>query len=51
MMPTEISTSRLNQHLPATVFTVEIGACGNRLEEAVRTARAFGEVLAAAIQK
>lgn len=51
MMPTEISTSRLNQHLPVTVFTAEIGACGNRLDEAVRTAEAFGAVFAAAIQK
>ncbi len=50
MMPTEISTSRLNQHLPVTVFTAEIGACGNRLDEAIRTAEAFGAVLAAAIK-
>ena len=50
MMPTEISTSRLNQHLPVTVFTAEIGACGNRLDEAIRTAEAFGTVFAAAIK-
>lgn len=51
MMPTEISSSRLNQHLPVTVFTAEIGTCANRLEEAARTAEAFGEVFAAAIKK
>ena len=51
MMPTEISGSRLNQHLPVTVFTAEIGTCGNSLEEALRTASAFGEVFAAAITK
>lgn len=49
LMPTEISRSRLNQHLPVTVFTAEIGTCGNSVEESVRTAQAFGEVFAAAV--
>lgn len=49
LMPTEISRSRLNQHLPVTVFTAEIGTCGNSVEEAIRTAQAFGEVFAAAV--
>lgn len=49
MRPTEISTSRLNQHLPVTVFTAEIGACGNRLDEAIRTAEAFGTVFASTV--
>ena len=46
VMPTEISGSRLNQHLPCTVFTVEIGTCGNSVEEAVRTADLLGTVFA-----
>lgn len=49
LMPTEISRSRLNQHLPVTVLTAEIGTCGNSVEEAIRTAQAFGEVFAAAV--
>ena len=49
MMPTEISRSRLNQHLPCTVFTVEIGTCGNSVEEAVRSAEILGAVLAGEI--
>lgn len=51
LMPTRISGSRLNQHLPCTVFTAEIGTCGNSTEEAVRTATIFGMIFADAILK
>lgn len=50
LMPTEISASRLNQHLPATVFTLDVGTCGNIYEEAERTARYFARIFAEAVK-
>lgn len=49
LMPAEISPSKLNQDVPQTVFTVEIGSCGNTYGEAQNTAEylaeAFGNVV------
>lgn len=49
LMPTLISTARLNQHLPCRAFTLKIGAFGNRYAEAEATVRLFARLFAAAI--
>lgn len=51
LMPTEISASRLNQHLPATVFTLEIGTCANSIEEAENTVSVFSFIFAGAVSE
>lgn len=41
----DLRSSRFNQHLTSGSLLVEIGSCGNTLQEALRGARAFGEAL------
>ncbi|MBQ0009639.1 MAG: stage II sporulation protein P [Ruminococcus sp.] len=49
LMPTLISTARLNQHLPCRAFTLKVGAFGNRYAEAEATVRLFARLFAAVI--
>lgn len=49
LMPTEITDSRLNQHLPATVLTLEIGSCANSITEAEKSAEYFAVKFASAV--
>lgn len=46
MRPMSIRASRFNQHVRAGSMLVEVGACGNTLEEALAAARVFAETLA-----
>ena len=49
MRPMSIRASRFNQHIRAGSMLVEVGACGNTLEEALAAARVFAETLADAL--
>lgn len=49
MRPMSIRASRFNQHVRAGSMLVEVGACGNTLEEALAAARVFAETLADAL--
>lgn len=46
MRPMSIRTSRFNQHIRAGSMLVEVGACGNTLEEAIAAAELFADTLA-----
>lgn len=46
MRPISIRTSRFNQHVRTGSMLLEVGACGNTLEEALTAVRLFGETLA-----
>ena len=46
MRPMSIRASRFNQHVRTGSMLVEVGACGNTLEEALAAARVFAETLA-----
>ena len=46
MRPMSIRASRFNQHIRAGSMLVEVGACGNTLEEALAAARIFANTLA-----
>ncbi|HEX6989944.1 MAG TPA: stage II sporulation protein P [Bacillota bacterium] len=43
--------ARFNQHLPRSALLLEIGSVENTLEEAVRSARMLGEVIAEAVAR
>lgn len=49
MRPISIRTGRFNQHLRAGSMLVEVGACGNTLEEALAAAEVFAQSLADAL--
>lgn len=49
MRPMSIRTGRFNQHLRAGSMLVEVGACGNTLEEALAAAEVFAQSLADAL--
>ena len=49
MRPMSIRTGRFNQHVRAGSMLVEVGACGNTLEEALAAAGLFAEALADAL--
>ena len=46
MRPMSIRASRFNQHIRTGSMLVEVGACGNTLEEALAAARIFANTLA-----
>lgn len=46
MRPMSIRTGRFNQHVRTGSMLVEVGACGNTLEEALAAARLFADELA-----
>ena len=46
MRPISIRASRFNQHVRAGSMLLEVGACGNTLEEALAAARIFANTLA-----
>lgn len=46
MRPISIRASRFNQHLRTGSMLLEVGACGNTLEEALAAVRLFAETLA-----
>ncbi|MBR5537719.1 MAG: stage II sporulation protein P [Clostridia bacterium] len=46
MRPMSIRASRFNQHVRTGSMLVEVGACGNTLEEALAAARIFADTLA-----
>ena len=46
MRPMSIRASRFNQHVRTGSMLVEVGACGNTLEEALAAAGVFAETLA-----
>ena len=46
MRPMSIRASRFNQHVRVGSMLVEVGACGNTLEEALAAARIFANTLA-----
>lgn len=49
MRPISIRTGRFNQHLRRGSMLVEVGACGNTLEEALAAAEVFAQSLADAL--
>lgn len=49
MRPMSIRTGRFNQHVRTGSMLVEVGACGNTLEEALAAAELFAETLADAL--
>ena len=49
MRPISIRASRFNQHVRTGSMLVEVGACGNTLEEALAAARIFADTLADAL--
>ena len=49
MRPMSIRASRFNQHIRKGSMLVEVGACGNTLEEALAAARIFANTLADAL--
>lgn len=49
MRPMSIRASRFNQHVRTGSMLVEVGACGNTLDEALAAARVFAETLADAL--
>lgn len=49
MRPMSIRASRFNQHVRTGSMLLEVGACGNTLEEALAAARIFAETLADAL--
>ncbi len=51
MRPMSVRASRFNQHVRKGSMLVEVGACGNTLEEALAAARIFAETLAEALGK
>lgn len=46
MRPISVRTSRFNQHMRTGSMLLEVGACGNTLEEALAAVQLFGETLA-----
>lgn len=50
LMPTEISPSKLNQDVAQTVFTIELGSCGNSYAEAQNTAEYLAGAFASAVK-
>ena len=51
MRPMSIRASRFNQHIRKGSMLVEVGACGNTLEEALAAAQIFANTLADALLK
>lgn len=51
LMPTEIASSSLNQDIPATVLTVDIGTCANSYGEAENTAKYLAATMARLLLK
>ena len=51
MRPITVRNSRYNQHVTPGALLVEMGAAGNSLDEAMLSARLFGEALAEVIQE
>ena len=51
MRPITVRNSRYNQHVTPGALLVEMGAAGNSLDEALLSARLFGEALAEVIQE
>ena len=49
MRPMSIRASRFNQHIRKGSMLVEVGACGNTLEEALAAAQIFAHTLADAL--
>lgn len=49
MRPMSIRASRFNQHIRKGSMLVEVGACGNTLEEALAAAQIFANILADAL--
>ena len=49
MRPMSIRASRFNQHVRTGSMLVEVGACGNTLEEALAAAQIFANTLADAL--
>ena len=46
MRPMSIRASRFNQHVRVGSMLLEVGACGNTLNEALAAARLFADTLA-----
>ena len=51
MRPMSIRASRFNQHIRKGSMLVEVGACGNTLEEALAAAQIFANTLADTLLK
>ena len=51
MRPIELCAERYNQHVLSCATLIEIGTCGNTLEEAVYSASLFGDTLADTLKK